>query len=426
MMGKILFEKAVCAMKNVLYSIRRVFLWSIAAFLTAQGVVVSVLLAIDAWRKRFRPQGRGRRSNLPPVQIGDAEVQIYTYGEDVFAAMLSAIQGAQQRVVFETFIWKDDDVGRKFKEELLAAASRGVEVFVIFDSFANLVVPKAFKQFPPSLHVLEYPLYPWPLRHPFSLSTYARDHRKLLVVDSHTAFVGGYNIGKSYATEWRDTHLRLKGTDGWELENAFIDFWNEFRPRHLPKMPDRGTRNWDPHIAIHRNDPQLMIFPIRTTYLEAIDRAYGHIYLTHAYFIPDRILFRSLLDAAERGVDVKILLPATSNHVIADWLARGYYEQCLKSGIHLLLYRHAMVHAKTATIDGVWSTIGTANMDRLSLVGNFEVNVEFYDEMLAQQMEEVFLEDAANCHEVTVEEWQKRSVLEKFAEAVLLPLRPLL
>ncbi len=434
-----LLENALCSMiekhprgetqtrmKNVLQVIRRFLLWSIATLLTTQGLVVGVLLAIDAWRKHYRAQGRGRRSQLSAVHIGDAEVQLYTYGEDVFAAMLLAIKEAQQRIVFETFIWKDDAVGQLFKQELLAAAQRGVDVFVIFDSFANLVVPRAFKQFPPPLHVLEYPFFPWPPRHPFHMSSYARDHRKLLVVDGHTAFIGGYNIGKSYAIEWRDTHLRLQGSDAWELENVFIDFWNEYHPQHLPSLPDRGTRNWDPHIAIHRNDPQLMIFPIRTMYLEAIDRAQHSISLTHAYFIPDRILFRSLLAAAKRGVDVQLLLPATSNHVPADWLARGYYEQCLRSGIRLLLYQRAMVHAKTATIDGIWSSIGTANMDRLSLVGNFEVNVEVYDSTLARQMEDIFKEDATHCHEVTLEKWRCRSSLEKFAEAILLPLRPLL
>jgi cardiolipin synthase A/B len=130
-----------------------------------------------------------------------------------------------------------------------------------------------------------------------------------------------------------------------------------------------------------------------------------------------------LLAAAARGVDVRILLPAASNHPLADWLARGYYTQCLAGGIRLFLYRGVMVHAKTATIDGFWSTIGTANLDRLSLVGNFEVNVEFYDEILARQMEDIFLKDILNAHELTLEEWQHRPLLARFAELLLLPLR---
>lgn len=126
------------------------------------------------------------------------------------------------------------------------------------------------------------------------------------------------------------------------------------------------------------------------------------------------------------AVEVRILLPATSNHVLADWLACGYYMQCLKGGIHLLLYQQAMVHAKTATIDSAWSTVGTANMDRLSLVGNFEVNVEVYDQAIACQMEDIFSKDASNTHELTLDEWHQRSLLKKLAETIPLPLRPLL
>ena len=339
--------------------------------------------------------------------------------------MLDAIRHARQQIVFETFIWKDDAVGQQFKQELHRATQRGVGVYLIFDGFANLVVPRRFKRFPPPLHVLEYPLVSWPW-HPLHLRSYARDHRKIMVVDGETAFVGGYNIGARYATDWRDTHVRVTGPSAWELENAFVDFWNAHRGRRLPAIPDRGTRTWEPRINVHRNDPPMLMFPIRSIYLEAIDRAQHHIYLTHAYFIPDRIILRGLLDAAARSVDVRVLLPATSNHIVADWLARGFYARCLRGGIRLLLYQDAMVHAKTATIDGIWSTIGTANLDRLSMVGNFEVNMEVYDATLAQQMERIFANDASNTRELTLAEWQRRPVLEKLAETILLPLRPFL
>jgi cardiolipin synthase len=404
--------------------IRRLIRWSLAAFFGLQALVVGIL-TIDGWRKRHLSQGKFPYGAATPVTISDSEVQIYSYGEDLYAAMLHSIQRAKERIVFETFIWKDDPIGRQFKQELTLAAGRGVDVYIIYDSFANLVVPRHFKQFSQSLHVLAYPFFSWPW-HPFHIRSYARDHRKILVVDGQTAFVGGYNIGSLYANQWRDTHLRITGPDAWEVENVFMDFWNMHRGRRLPMLPEHGARSWDPHIAIHRNDPQLLIFPIRTAYLEAIDRARHHIYLTHAYFIPDRIILRALLSAARRGVDVRILVPATSNHVLADWLSRGYYTHCLRGGIRLLLYQNAMVHAKTATIDGAWVTVGTANMDRLSLFGNFEVNIEVYAETLAWQMEDIFMKDATNIHELTLQEWEHRPLYEKFAELILLPLRPLL
>ncbi len=405
--------------------IRRVLLWGASLFFGLQMFVIGVLLAIDFRRQRRHPQGRFPRSRPESVGVGSSEIHLYTYGEDLYNDMLTAIRQARERILLETFIWKGDKVGEQFKQELFKAAVRGVEVYVIFDSFANLVVPTSFKRFEPPFHVIEYPIFshPW---NPFLLRSYARDHRKILVVDGDIAFVGGYNIGSLYETEWRDTHVRITGPDAWEVENVFIDFWNEHRDESLPKLPDVGTRDWDPRIAVHRNDPQMMIFPIRTTYLEAIDRARHHIYMTHAYFIPDRIILHALCAAAQRGVEVRILLPATSNHIIADWLARGYYTHCLRNNIHLMLYQDAMVHAKTATIDGEWSTIGTTNMDRLSLVGNFEVNVEIYDTDLATQMEEIFYKDCTNATELTLEEWCKRSLIKRFAEAILMPLRPFL
>lgn len=404
--------------------------WVLRALLVLVGLqisVIGVLVGIDLWRKRYRAQGHFPRSRPEPVWIGHSRVQLYTYGEDLYEAMLLAIRQARERIFFETFIWKDDAVGQKFKHELLRAADRGVQVYVMYDSFANLVVPRRFKQFMSAIHVLRYPLFAW-LRQPFYLSGYARDHRKILVVDGRIAFVGGYNIGARYATEWRDTHVSIEGPNAHELESVCIAFWNMYRrrDRNLPELAEPKERDWDPMLAIHRNDPHLLVFPIRNSYLEAISRATSHIYLTHAYFIPDRVILQALLHAAARGVDVRILLPATSNHIVADWLARGFYTQCLAGGVRLFLYQNAMVHAKTATIDGIWSTIGTANLDRLSMLGNFEVNIEIHDEALALQMEDIFMQDCTNARELTFSLWKRRSPLQIFAETILLPLRPLL
>lgn len=415
------------ALKQFPTLLRRLVLRAILGLVALQIAVIGVLVAIDTWRKRYRAQGRFPRTTPEPVWINHSKVQLYTYGEDLYKAMLEAIRQASKRIFLETFIWKDDNVGQRFKLELQRAAERGVEVYIMYDGFANLVVPRYFKRFKSSMHVLRYPIFAW-LRQPLSMSWYVRDHRKILVVDGQIAFVGGYNIGARYATEWRDTHISIEGSDARELESICIDFWNMYRKRKrsLPVLSEQMERDWDPMLVIHRNDPHLLVFPIRNSYLEAINRAAKHIYLTHAYFIPDRVILQALLQAAARGVDVRVLLPATSNHIVADWLARGFYAQCLASGIRLFLYQNAMVHAKTATIDGVWSTIGTANLDRLSMLGNFEVNVEIYNEVLAAQMEEIFMQDSTNACELTLERWKRRSPLQIFAEKILLPLRPLL
>ncbi len=394
-----------------------------------QLLVAVVLTLVDSYRRRGKRAKPFPRSAPRTVEVGDGTITTFTYGQDLYDAMLAAIDGAQRQVLFETYIWKGDEVGERFKEALVAAARRGVQVHCIYDGFANLVVSPAFKRFPPEVKVLRYPVYPAGWRF-WRLSRYGRDHRKILVVDDREGFVGGYNIGTAYATEWRDTHVRITGPSVLELRRAFADFWNLNRRRRIgsserPLLLPTQT-DWEPRIRFHRNVPRLWMFPIRGMYLEAIQRASRRIWLTHAYFIPDQDLIDALVEAARRGVDVRLLVPAKSNHIVADWISRGHYSQLLSAGVRILRFKDAMVHAKTATIDGLWSTVGTANVDRLSLTGNYEINVEVIDHEVARLMEEVFRLDETNCLELTLAEWEARDVYRRFTERFLQPLRPLL
>jgi cardiolipin synthase len=396
------------------------------AIVGAEAAVAGGLIAADTWRRRTRPSEaafpRSRPAELP---LGESQATVYAYGEDLYRDMLEAIDGARERVLFESFIVKDDEVGRRFKAALIAAAERGVEVFVIYDVFANLVVKRAFFDFPASVHVIRYPaLKPGMLL--LDVRKSGRDHRKLLVVDGEIGFVGGYNIGSAYATQWRDTHLRVRGPSAWELENAYVDFWNQYRAPSQPALPEHGSTLWEPSLRVHRNVPSQLIYPIRGMYLEAIDRAMERISITQPYFIPDRAMRRALLAAARRGVDVRVLVPAASNHVLTDWLSRGFYSTLLEGGVAIWRFERAMIHAKTMTIDGRWSTIGTANIDRLSLTGNYEINVELFDRGVAEHLERVFATDLSNATQLTPAEWARRGAAAKFTERLLAPLRPLL
>ncbi|MCW2802067.1 MAG: putative cardiolipin synthase [Propionibacteriaceae bacterium] len=388
-----------------------------------QAGTIATLMVVDYRRKRHRTPAVFPRVPPRSVTAGSSEVTVYTYGEDLYSDMLGAIRQAKEQIFFETYIWKSDAIGQAFKDALIEAADRGVRVYVVFDEFANLVVPRRFFRFPANVNARRHPLLAHSVRMP---RNGGRNHRKLLVVDSDAAFIGGYNIGSLYATDWRDTHARLTGDIVWDVQNAFIDYWNLSATRRQQALPDSGTMHWQPNIRIHRNIPRNMVYPIRGMYLEAIDRASDHIYLTHAYLIPDEDMLRALIGAARRGVDVRIIVPAESNHIVADWLSRGYYSQLLRGGVRLFLYQQAMVHAKTATIDGQWSTIGTANLDRISLLGNYEINLEVFDPDVARQMEEIFAIDSSNTVELTSENWHRRHAMVKFSEAVLTPLRPLL
>lgn len=405
----------------------RMFATRAAIIAAAVPVTAAVALtAADMVRRRLHPLTSRFPTEKPLTEhIDETATTVYTYGADLYDAMLEAIRKARRTVMLETYIWKNDEVGQQFKRALIDAAERGVEVYVIVDGFANLVVPSSFFRFPPTVHVLRFPVLRPGVAY-LNVRTSGRDHRKILVVDDETGFVGGYNIGSLYATQWRDTHVRLQGPSAWELRNAFVDFWNRHRTHRHPILPDVGSGTWQPHLKAARNAPSELVFPIRGIYLDAIDRATSHVYITQAYFIPDHDIHAGLLAAAARGVDVRVLVPHRSNHVVADWLARGHYASLLRGGVRIFLYQGAMVHAKTATVDRRWTTIGTANIDRLSLTGNYEVNLEIVDPGLAGRMEDIFDLDLSNAQELTLAQWEERGALAKIAEYLLIPLRPLL
>lgn len=402
---------------------------AVAAFvLVPLGLAIGMTI-VDSYRRRGKKPRPFPVTPPREVKVGDGTVTTYTFGQHLYDDMLAAIDSATRQVLFETYIWKGDETGERFKQALIRAARRGVEVHVMYDGFANLVVPPAFKRFPPELKVVPYPIYAAGWR-PWEMKRYGRNHRKILVVDEREAFVGGYNVGTPYATEWRDTHIRITGPAVLDIKRAFADFWNLHRQRRIghserPLLLE-SPQAWEPRIRVLRNVPRLWMFPIRAMYIEAIQRAQRNVWLTAAYFIPDQDFVDALKDAATRGVDVRLLLPAKSNHIVADWISRGYFSQLLSAGVQILRFRDAMVHAKTATIDGSWSTVGTANVDRLSLQGNYEINIEIIDPDFAGVMEEIFTTDQSHSLELTAAEWESRDIYRRFTERVLQPLRPLL
>lgn len=402
--------------------------WALTAgFIAQAGVITAVSLVDDLRKRRNPPLDTFPRTAPVTEKVKNSRITLYNYGADVYQQMLADIHAAKKTVFFETFIWKKDRTGWAFRDALIEAAARGVDVYLVIDTWGNLNQDPRFRYFPPMehLHVLRFPLLR-PGMLTLNPRKTGRDHRKILTVDGEIAYVGGYNIGDLYATKWRDTHVRIEGPAAWELENAFIDFWNDNRRRSLPSLPDIGARSWDASIRAIQNSPSRLIFPVRSLYLEAIDRASDHLWITMGYFIPDREILSALITAAKRGVDVRVLIPEYSNHILADWCARPYYSELLENGVQLWLFQDAMVHAKTMTVDGRWSTVGTTNIDRLSLTGNFEINVEIFSRKLARAMEDAFRVDLTNSRRLELSEWNRRSTLARIAERVLRPLGPLI
>jgi cardiolipin synthase len=398
-----------------------------AWFVLLQAIVAAIVLIRGRYAERRRDANRPATYPFRPfepvlLEQSDDEMRLYMRGEELLADLLAALDEAEREILFETFIWVDDEAGRAVRDALGRAVKRGVKVYVLWDwllsdhaidedFFADGIEVHAFKRVR-GLGVLRP-------------SNILRDHRKMVVVDQRIAFLGGYNVGEEFL-QWRDTHLRLEGLAAREVANAFGDFWNQHTPTFATRLPNVTDRPWDPHVLVHRNDPTLAVFPIRGMYLEAIDRAEQRVWITNADFVRDRSFRGALTEAARRGVDVRVLLPARSNHPLTDQLAHGMFEELLSAGVRVFLYRDFMLHAKTAVIDDTWATGGTANLDRWSMLGNHEVNLEVRSPRLAGQVAQMFEVDLGNCDEVHLDGWRRRPLHWRASERVLRSLAPLM
>ena len=370
-----------------------------------------------------------------PLVLGN-KLTLLQNGPDTYRAMFAAIRNARDHINLETYIFDDDPIGQQFSEALLERQAAGVQVNVIYDSIGGLATPTAFfdRLRAGGIHVLEFnpanPLSgdkkPWRLNH--------RDHRRQLVVDGRIAFTGGINISNSYSSApsrkaskqhrpdvgWRDTHIRIEGPVVAEFQKLFLDTWRRQKGAPL------AARNYFPELKAVRSgdesvraigstpdDPHSLIY---LTLLSAISHAEIKVHLTIAYFAPDPQLLKVLTDAVQRGVEVELVLPSYSDSWAIFHLGRSYYTQLLKGGVKLFERRGSVMHAKTACIDGVWSTIGSTNLDWRSFLHNDEINAVILGREFAAQMETMFAQDLQESDAITLPQWRRRSLLMRIKE----------
>ncbi|HVY47773.1 MAG TPA: phospholipase D-like domain-containing protein, partial [Minicystis sp.] len=242
-----------------------------------------------------------------------------------------------------------------------------------------------------------------------------RDHKKSLVVDGRVGFTGGMNVSDDYAPVelgghgWRDTHLRLEGPAALELEYFFLRTWRRGggAPLDEARYGGHGGRRADPKVRIVSNDLRHGRTDIREMYRSAITGAEQRIYLTNAYFLPTIRLLGNLTAAARRGVDVRIVVAGTTDVSAVLYASRALYQKLLKAGVRIYEWKGRVLHAKTAVIDGRWSTVGSSNLDYQSLRHNLEVNAVVEDAHFAAAMERMFLDDLAHCEEIRYEAWDR-------------------
>ncbi len=413
--------------RTFIWQVIKIVIYSTLGFSATVTAFTYGILAIQSFvrkRRNFRFPHR----ELEPVNIENHRLQIFNYGHRTFQDMLAEIDKAEDTILLETFILKGDEIGQCFKQKLIEKARQGVKVYIAFDGFGSLLMPFGFRRWPSQVHVSVFgPIHSY--LNFLLVHTYIRNHRKMLVIDGRVAYVGGMNIGREYARTWRDTHLRIDGETAQEVALAFAHLWNKhptnrIGPRRL-RLPYKPRYEDSPSIYLHESRPSPVFgsVTIREAYLKAFDNAQKYIKLTNPYFLPDRLMENELLGALKRGVRVDLIVPQKSNHSLVDLLARPVYERLLKAGAHIWLYQHTVIHSKTATIDGKWSTIGSANLDGRSLI-NYEINVFVEDETFAERMEEMFSDDRTNCRLAAVHQFSKISPIRRLVEIIAYPVRP--
>jgi len=353
-------------------------------------------------------------------------------GREAFPAMLEAIRGAERYVHLETYILEDDGTGREFQRELVERARAGVAVRVVYDGLGSFGLPARYvdelRAAGVEAHVF-HPVAPWRAR--WGLNR--RDHQKILVIDDTVAFCGGINIGDEYKPleqgggGWHDMHARVEGPAVVDLARLFRRTWlavggAEF-PEPATSMPDPSSAVHTVRVEVISNTRLQTRSRMRHAYVHAIRRASETIYLMNAYFIPDRGLRRVFAEATRRGVDVRVIVPSTSDVPAVYWASRHLYARLLRRGVRIFEWPERMMHAKTGVIDGVWSTIGSYNLDKRSFLHNLEVGLVSVDRTLGERMRAQFLHDVTICREVTLAEWRKRSRWNKFLEWFFFQLR---
>jgi cardiolipin synthase len=373
-----------------------------------------------------------------PLVVGN-RVTLLQDGPATYESMFAAIAAAKDHINMETYIIEDDEVGRRFADALIAKQRSGVQVNFIYDSVGSLNTPREFfkRMTEAGIRVLEFnPINPLTAKKGWEANS--RDHRKLLIADGQVAFLGGINISSVYSggsskpqyggskknrlsdapvppderePPWRDTHLRVEGPVVAQFQQMFLETWKKQKGDPLPArnyLPPLTPKGKDVVRAIG-SSPDDEYNVIYVTLISAIRSAESTVYLTNAYFVPDPRFLETLKDAAKRGVDVKLILPGKTDSGLVFHAGRARYTELLQAGVQIYERRGNLLHTKAATIDGVWSTVGSTNLDWRSFLHNDEVNAAILGPEFGAQMRAMFEADLAQSDRITLEQWQQRA-----------------
>ncbi len=371
----------------------------------------------------------------------NTDIEFFFSGRNALDAMYNAIDKAQKHIHLQSYIIVDDKTGKLFRELLIKKAKQGVEVRLMYDGVGSISLKKEFiapiKE--AGIEVLNFS--PVKFLMPTSLLNY-RNHRKILVVDGITGFLGGVNIADRYyygtsVGEWRDTHIKVSGESVLALQASFLldryfvinrklKRWKKYYPRLEMQKSVGNPENVRFYSQTITSGPDSDWASIMQCYFSAITSAQKHIYIVTPYFTPSETILNAIKIAALGDIEVRIMLPEKSDTGIAHWSTMSYVTELLEAGVKIYLFKKGFNHSKVISIDGKMSIVGSANMDTRSFEHNFEIMSVIYNKECAGIIESQFIKDCGACRQINAGKWKKRPRSQKIKESFARLCSPLL
>lgn len=360
----------------------------------------------------------------------DHKWQFYTDSQSAWDAMLADIRNAEHSIELEQFILSADTIGFQFIEALKERALKGIKVRILCDEVGSFGLSRS----PILTSIIEAgieikffnSIVPWSPNN--QALWYFRDHRKILLVDDKVGYTGGVCIGDTMRN-WRESSVRIEGSVVLDMMASYEVMWHKsyHKIKYYTQSKAQAKSDGAKSFNFVSNSPLPDKHYLYREFIRAIREARHYIYLTTPYFLPDSRLLKGLKRAVGRGVEVRILVPHTTNYKILDLGMSTFFYDLLTHGIKIFQYpKSKFIHAKTGVVDGSWSTIGSMNLDNLSLRYNFEGNIVSTDRKFTFDLEKQFLDDLKDSPELSLKAWQNRSLYHKILEIFVWPVRKLL
>lgn len=366
-----------------------------------------------------------------PVSANN-NIKLLRNGEETFSSIFEALQKSEKYIHLQYYIFEEGELADRLLELFRTKKAAGVSIRLIYDNIGSYSLSKKYLRKLKETGVEVYSFFPFRLGKFISSLNY-RNHRKIIVVDGHTAFTGGINVSDKYLKgdtalgTWHDMHLKICGQGAHHLNCVFVQDWNLVSQQSIEaiaplQIPEKGKVKLQVLATGPDDDFPLM----EQLYFSLINSARKHVYITNPYIIPSHAIQIALQTAALSGVDVRLMVSAKADSALVSWCVQSYFQRFLKAGVKIYLYPEGFLHSKIITVDNKLATIGTANVDDRSFQHNYEVNAVIYNRNTAGHLSEIFLRDCEKSEQLEFEVFRQRPWSHKLAEGATRTISPLL